>query len=185
MNNRLVIIHMIFPTANEAMTKWWLKITTICYFISLMPIDIIESYCNFVKGVCAASGCCVFIGYYVFAYIYNCINEPNLTKQFYTDNFATVLSYSNYLLLDSSIHIILPITTYYFWHDHITIASSVVAFIFHRCWSIVNSNFTSIYLDGSHIYNVKCLPVWGWRVVYIGEFLVLVLSTVLAFGLKE
>jgi hypothetical protein len=185
MNNRLAIIHMIFPTANEAMTKWWLKVTTLCYFLSYYQPEYLEDYFNFVKGVCAASGCCVFIGYYVFSYIYNCCHEPNLTKQFYINNFATFMSYSNYLMLDVVIHIILPVVTYYFWHNHITLFTSTVAFLFHRCWSIVNSNFTSIYLDGSAIYNVNCLPVWGWRTVYIGEFLVLVLSTILAFGLQE
>jgi hypothetical protein len=172
---------MIFPTANEGMTKWWLKVTLLCYFMTLLPA---QSYCNFIKGVSAASGCCVFIGYYVFVCIYNTCHQPNLSKQFYIDNFSTLMTYTNYLLIDSVIHIVLPITTYYFWYRHITINTAIVTFVFHRAWSVVNSKCTSIYMDGSSIYNIKSLPIWGWRVVYVGEFLVLVGSTVIAIQLQ-
>jgi len=158
---------------NEAMTKWWLKITIQCYLWSLIQID-------FVKGVCAVSGCCVCIGYYVFACIYNSCYQPNLTKQFYINNFAKTMSYQNYVILDVLIHIILPVLTYVMWYKHVTIASSIIAYLFHRSWSIVNSNYTSIYLDGSSIYKINNLPVWGWTVVYIGEFIVLVISTLFA-----
>jgi len=175
---------MIFPTSNEGMTKWWLKVTFLCHFLSLLPIEFTKSYCNFIKGVCAASGCCVFVGYYVFVYIYNTCHKPNLSKQFYINNFSTVMTYTNYLLMDTFIHIALPVTIYYLWYTHISIHSAIATFLFHRTWSIVNSKCTSIYLDGSTIYKINSLPIWGWHVVYVGEFLVLVGSTVIAIQLQ-
>uniref|UniRef100_A0A6C0I3H9 Uncharacterized protein n=1 Tax=viral metagenome TaxID=1070528 RepID=A0A6C0I3H9_9ZZZZ len=100
------------------------------------------------------------------------------------DKPATI-SYSTYLLLNVCIHIILPIIIYTAWYRHITIYSSIITFLFHRSWSIVNSNFTSIYLDGSPTYRIKSLPAGGWKIVYIGEFLVIVMSTILASLLQK
>jgi len=170
----------ILPKENEAMTKWWLKATTMCFVLSFLPIEQFQLFFDFMKGACATSGCCISIGYYVFAYIYNCRHEPKLIKQFYMDNFSEIVSYSNYIIIDGIVHIVLPVSIYYYWYEYVSIWGSVAAFLFHRSWSIVNSNFTTIYLDGSSIYKVNSLPVWGWTVVYIGEFTVLVLSTVLA-----
>jgi len=173
-------ICVILPKENEAMTKWWLKATAMCFMLSFLPIEQFQPFFDFIKGACATSGCCICIGYYVFAYIYNCCHEPKLTRQFYMDNFAEIVSYSNYILMNGVVHIVLPVSIYYCWHEHVSVGGSVAAFIFHRCWSAVNSNFTTIYLDGSPIYKVHSLPSWGWTIVYIGEFTVLVLSTVLA-----
>lgn len=172
----------VFPTRNEAMTKWWLKVTCLCYGLTYVPLP--QHHICLLKGLCAASGCCVAIGYYVFASIYDKCYQPNLTKQFYLDNASTMMSYSTYIVVNRCIHIILPIVIYAIWYSHITMASSILAFLFHRSWSMVNSNFTSIYMNGSPIYKIKCLPAWGWTVVYIGEFLVLVISTIIALAIQ-
>jgi hypothetical protein len=175
---------MIFPRANEAMTKWWVKVTALtCLTTTLLPVECINIYTNIVKGMCAASGCCIFIGYYVFVYIYDSHHQISLTKQFFINNCHLPISFPTYLWLDRVVHIALPIVTYYLWYKHITLASSIIAFVFHRMWSIINSNFTSIYIDGTPIYRINRLPAGGWRTVYIGEFLVLILSTILTFGL--
>jgi hypothetical protein len=176
------LISYLFPVNGEAMTKWWLKLSFWCFIISIIPID---SFLYFFKGTSAASALCIFIGYYVFSFLYNIHHEQTLTEEFYINyEIKKIISYNNYLTIDTVVHICLPLIIYYFWHKYITIPSAIFAFLFHRSWSLINSNYTSLFLDGCAIYNIKQTPSWCWKVIYIGESTVLILSTIFAFYLK-
>lgn len=170
---------------DEAMTKWWVKLTLAVFFTGALSAHIEPVLC-FIKGVCASSSVCIFVGYYVFTIIYNIHNEPHLMKQLYlSQNLETSITFPNYFLLDTYIHVGLPIFVFYNWHGHITIPGAIVAFLFHRYWSLLNSDFTSIYLEGHDIYKVKGVSSWGWPVVYVGEAAVLVIGTAIAFYLRN
>jgi len=176
---------MIFFQRDEAMTKWWLKLTLAGVAIGFVS-TYIQQLLSFLKGVCAASSCCIFFGYYVFVIIYNIQNEPHLTRQLYiAQELESIMSFSTYILLDTIVHVFLPIFTFYNWHPHVTISGTIVAFFFHRYWSLLNSDFTSLYLVGDKIYNVKEVKWWGWPIIYAGESSMLVIGTILAFYLRD
>lgn len=164
---------------NEAMTKWWLKlcIQTILLEHTILPVYSDATVC-FLKGMTASSGACVGIGYYVASFIYNAYNSPPLSLQLYrSQNLEEFMSYPFYVVLDTMIHLFFTAFIFHFWNKHITIFNGISAFIFHRIWSIVNSNFTSIYFNGDEVYKIKIEPFWKWRVVYTGEALVIILVT--------
>jgi len=173
---------MIF-NRDEAMTKWWLKLTVAGATLGFVSTYIQPIFC-FVKGVCAASSCCIFVGYYTFVVIYNNQNEPHLSRQLYiAQELESLMPFSTYVVLDTFVHMFIPIFTFYHWHVHITITGTIVAYLFHRYWSLLNSDFTTPYLVGDKIYNVKEVKWWGWPTIYAGEASMLVLGTILAFYL--
>jgi hypothetical protein len=170
---------------DEAMTKWWIKLSIIVLFIEIVS-PFIQPFICFIKGICAISACCVCVGYYVFVIIYNFQNEPHLMREFYvSQELENIMTFPTYVLLDTSIHVCVPVYMFYNWHSYVTVGGTIIAFLFHRFWSLVNSNFTSFYLVGDKIYNLKEVIWWGWPIIYASEATVLILGTILAFYLQQ
>jgi hypothetical protein len=137
------------------------------------------------KGVCATSGACVFTLYYTFTFIYNAHNTPRLAEQIYiSKNLGDIMPYSLYIIRDHVAHFVLTCLIIMSWYKYVTFAAGIIAFLFHRTWSIINSNFSTIYLDGTDVYKVKKTPHWAWQVVYVLEMTVLIVSTSLSIYLQ-
>jgi hypothetical protein len=176
---------MLFPRSGEAMTMWWIKLTIFCFICDFIPLESIQSTLSLLKGVCATSGACVFTLYYTFTFIYNAHNAPRLAEQIYiSKNLGDIMPYSLYIIRDHVAHFVLTCLIIMSWYKYVTFAAGIIAFLFHRTWSIINSNFSTIYLDGTDVYKVKKTPHWAWQLVYVLEMTVLIVSTSLSIYLQ-
>lgn len=169
---------------NEAMIKWWFKLSAAAVVSSLL-LPYMGTCINFAKGVAAGSSLCICIGYYLFAVIYGMYHKPNLVRQLYTVQALTkYISFPMYVAIDISIHVGCTTLVYAYWHKHINVATTICAYYFHREWSLVNSEGSTLYLRGDYIYKNKLMPTWVWPVIYVGEATVLLLGTALAYRLQ-
>jgi hypothetical protein len=179
------ILKELLPTENEGFVRWWCKLS-ILSVLATVVLPCAEIWLTLLKGAAAGSGLCVCVGYYIFAVIYGMYHSPNLMNHMYfVQKLDKYMSYEVYLVLDVGVHVVATICIYIAWYNHITVLSTLVAFVFHRYWSILNSNGTTMYLCGDHIYQNKPMPYWGWTVVYMGEAMVLVCSMFLGFWLQK
>jgi hypothetical protein len=177
-------MRQLFMQPNEAMTKWWFKLSAAVVVSSLL-LPYMGACINFAKGVAAGSSLCIFIGYYLFAIIYGIHHKPNLVRQLYTvQGLQSYMSFPMYVAIDISIHVGCTTLVYFVWYKHITLATSLCAYCFHREWSLVNSERQTMFLHGDIIYQNKAMPTWVWSVIYGGEGMVLILSTALAIWLQ-
>jgi hypothetical protein len=186
---------MLFFKKEEAMTKWWLKLVANIIVLESMswPFDFNNGICFF-KGIAASSSACIGIGYYIMTLMFNQYNSPQMSLQLYiSQKLENVISYPVYIVLDTMVHVFSTTLVFYYWHKYITIYTALAAFIFHRMWSLVNSEFKSIYLNGDDIY----LPVESpnetskresflrWVIFYIGESCVLIVFTIVGEILRS
>ncbi len=184
---------MLFLKKEEAMTKWWLKLVVNIIFLesTIWPFDFKDNICFF-KGVAASSSACIGIGYYVMTLIFNQYNSPQLSLQLYiSQKLENVVSYQVYIFLDTTVHLFFTTIVFYYWYKYITIYTAVAAFIFHRMWSLVNSEFKSIYFNGDEIYlptiklnENKNESFWRWFTVYTSESCVLIVFIILCERLR-
>jgi hypothetical protein len=169
----------------EAMTIWWIKLTALCFLCDFIPFESILSTTSLLKGVCAISGACVFALYYTFTFVYNAHNSPNLAEQIYiSKNLGDVMPYYLYIIRDNAAHFALTSLIIMSWYKYVTLSGGLLAFLFHRTWSIINSNFTTIYLEGTDVYKVKKTPQWAWQLIYVLEMTVIITSTALSIYLQ-
>ena len=162
-----------------AMTKWWLQITfytmiftngyeIIGKYIGGLSTSIIHM-CNCIKGTCAISAACVSIGYYIFMFLFNSIQRPTLHKQFYDKTWKEnpVITFYTYTLLDFFVHTLCCGGVFFYWVHNITAISVIFTFAFHRLWSLVHSEWTTLYFCGDNIYQFnEKVPIWVWHTIY-------------------
>jgi len=186
---------MFFFKKEEAMTKWWLKLVANIIVLESMnwPFDFNNGICFF-KGIAASSSACIGIGYYIMTLMFNQYNSPQMSLQLYiSQKLENVISYPVYIVLDTMVHVFSTTLVFYYWHKYITIYTALAACIFHRMWSLLNSEFKSIYLNGDDIYlpvespneNSKRESFWRWVIFYIGESCVLIVFTIVGERLRS
>lgn len=172
----------------RSMTMWWLKLTAVTalngsLLLHLFPDPISASTLHRVvsafRGCSAASGVCVGIGYYMFALMVALRRgQPSLFFQLYcSTGLSPSISFLNYMILDFGVHLGATSSVFLVWKDAVsayTTASVVLAFSFHRWWSLWHSSFRSPFFRGDQVYLLpKPLPWWMWDASYLVEFLVL------------
>lgn len=157
------------------MTMWWLYLSfTVAVFSLGYEYVGDNKFRNLIHGTCALSGLCVGIGYYTFMVLFNFVQEPSLCRQFYDKSWkAKGFSFYSYVLIDTFVHLGCTSGLFYIWYDYINLLSALVCFAFHRLWSLVHSNWKTIYFHGDIVYEFqKPMPKWSWCVVYGVESLI-------------
>lgn len=176
----------------KAMTSWWLRLTAWVFvnttvLFALFPTSssstslpaIIFAVASTARGLCAASGLCVGLGYYTFSihFSLNFPSAPPLCRQIY-DSSAHSISYPAYFALDTVVHVGATAGTFLAWHSHLSPLSIALAFLFHRSWSYYHSRGATCYLRGAkgdEIYGFANLtPSVMWDVMYASESATLV-----------
>jgi hypothetical protein len=179
------VVKAFLPKDDEGFTRWWMKISLLTGLATVI-LPCMEIWVNFLKGVTAGSGLCVFVSYYIFAVIHNIYHSPNLMKHMYhVQKLEKYMTYEVYIGFDIGVHAVCTICLYLVWYEYITVLTTLAAFLLHRYWSVLNSNGTTIYMCGDDIYLNKPLPYWGWPAVYIGEATMLVFSLLISIWLQR
>jgi len=179
---RTIIVSKMVFNPGEAMTKWWCKLSGVLLWFDIVAFFLVDLsdyslLIKMAKGTAASSAACIGIGYYVCMAIYNSHHSPNLCKALYeVQDLENIMEYRTYVKLDIFIHILCTSFICALWFEHITLETTILAFIFHRSWSFVNSGGKTVYLPGDSVYQMTPLPWWGWPVIYTGESTVLVLT---------
>ena len=181
--------------AGKAMTTWWLKLTMMTALNGTLILALFEPELEALfgsdlvfnpspvhqvifslRGLCAASALCVGCGYYSFSLAYNLSQTPSLCYQLYLCGGHTGwMPYIGYFVIDNFVHAFLTVFVYLYWHEFVTPTAVGLAFLFHRWWSLKNSNFTTPFLKGDKIYGItsKVPTGWMWFSAYVVECTVL------------
>jgi len=169
----------------RSMTMWWLKLSAVTalngsLLLHLFPDSVsLHRVVSAFRGCSAASGVCVGVGYYMFALMMALTRrQPSLFYQLYrSTGLSSSISFPNYMTLDFAVHLVATTSVYLIWKDAVaadTTGSVVLAYSFHRWWSLWHSGFQSPFFRGDQVYLLpKPLPWWMWDASYLVEFLVL------------
>ncbi len=153
------------------MTSWWCILSLIVTFLDHMTKS---KYIESLKGICFVSGLCIGFGYYTFCFLFYIHNSKCLQIQLYRIYQPKFITVEIFFLLDFFIHGILVFLQYQYWIRYCTTLSIMGAFLFHRIWSLVQSNYKKIYFQDTHlVYGFSPLPRYVMTVVYIVEFFTL------------
>ena len=193
--------------AGKAMTTWWLKLTMMTALNGTLILALFEPELEALfgsdvdnhpspvhqvifalRGLCAASALCVGCGYYCYSITYNMSQSPSLCYQLYLSSGHTGwMSYLGYFAIDNFVHAFMTVFVYLYWREFVTPTAVGLTFLFHRWWSLKNSNFTTPFLKGDKVYGIKSKVAtdWMWFVAYVVECSVLLALYWLSSGGKS
>lgn len=127
------------------------------------------------KGVAAASGLCVGVGYYTFKAAFRYCHGSMSTELWQANNLHRVgFPYWLFLCLDLAVHVLGVVYTAYRWGANITPLAVLITFVIHRLWSLVHSTGRTVYYTEVHtVYGFKEMPSWSFIALYGSEAITL------------
>ena len=127
------------------------------------------------KGIAAASGLCVGVGYYTFKAAFRYCHGSMSLELWQANNLHRIgFPYWLFLCLDVAVHVWGVVYTAYKWGRNITPLALLITFIIHRLWSLVHSSGRTVYYTEVHkVYGFKEMPLWSFVALYTSEAITL------------
>ena len=167
------------PKSGTGMTIWWGFLSVVTLFfrfeqeirfkvfaLSEVPAPLTSIYTDWListspsscssvlsllRGICCVSALCVAVGYYLFKACFRQV-QGSMAKQLhhpYLDRFPMWVFYS----LDISVHVVGCGLIYWCWWKYVDPLSGLIAWIYHRLWSLVHSRGDTLYFcQVEHVY---------------------------------